>query len=219
MSEKNSKPKTLVTLLLDRSGSMEKVREDTIGAVNSYVRKLRESDGDIRFSLVLFDSDFSGNMELKKVSVGKKVSKMKELTGEDFEPRGGTPLIDAACATIRAVAESVKGREDTRIVIALQTDGDENHSRENSWQDLKALISQKEKFGWEFLFMGCGIDAYRQGAQMGISRSKTLSYGADSIATKAAFEATAMNTAMYASGTSASMEYTAGQKKSAGDES
>jgi uncharacterized protein with von Willebrand factor type A (vWA) domain len=219
MTDKNISKKTLVTLLLDRSGSMEKVKADTIGAINAYIGKLREAEDDIRFSLVFFDSDYSGNMDLQKIFVGKKISEVKDLTDNDFMPRGGTPLIDAACTTIRAVADSVAERTDTKMVFALQTDGDENMSRENTWSDLKSLISRKENEGWEFIFMGCGIDAYQQGAQMGISRNKTLSYGKDRTATHAAFEATAINTARYASGASASMDYTDDQKSRAGDPS
>jgi Mg-chelatase subunit ChlD len=219
VTTENAHSKTLVTLVLDRSGSMQSIRDDTVGAINSYVGKLRESENDIRFSLVLFDSDFSGNMVLQKVCVAQKISKVKDIGPEDYVPQGGTPLIDAACATIRAVAESVEGRENVRVVIALQTDGQENTSRENSWADLKNLISEKEELGWEFLFMGCGIDAYEQGAMMGISPGKTLSYGKNSLATRAAFEATAINTALYAQGTAVSMDYSGLQKTSAGDKS
>lgn len=219
MTNKKTSSKTLVTLVLDRSGSMQKIKEDTVGAINAYVGKLRESEDDIRFSLVFFDSDFSGNLDLQKFCMAKKISKVKDLSSADYRPRGGTPLIDAACATIRAVAESVEGRENVRVVIALQTDGEENTSVENEWRDLKALISEKEKLGWEFLFMGCGIDAYDQGSKMGISPGKTLSYGKDPMATRAAFEATAVNTALYAGGTAASMDYSVHQKNSAGDAS
>ncbi len=219
MAEAGKNHKTLVTLLLDRSGSMQSVKEDTIGAINAYLGTLRESAGDIRFSLVMFDSDFSNGMSLQKFCVAKKVAKVDDLTSSDFMPRGGTPLIDAACATIRAVAESLEGREDTRVVIAIQTDGSENTSVENSWADLKSLIEEKEKMGWEFIFMGCGIDAYSQGAKMGISRAKTLSYGKDRAQTRAAFEATATNTALYATGAAACMDYSFAQKHSSGDQS
>ena len=218
MTKKNSAAKkTLVTLLLDRSGSMQNVKDDTIGAINAYLATLRASGEDIRFSLVMFDANFSGGMDLSRICVAKKISKVADLTSDDFQPRGQTPLIDASCATIQAVAESLGDRTDTNVVFAIQTDGAENASVEFTWEGLRSLIAEKEVLGWEFNFMGCGIDAYEQGARMGISRDKTLSYGKDRIATRAAFEATASNTALYASGTTASVGYTSEQKKSAGD--
>ncbi|SFP87348.1 hypothetical protein SAMN04488047_11564 [Tranquillimonas alkanivorans] len=142
------------------------------------------------------------------------------MTDEDYYPRGGTPLIDAACATIRAGADSLADAgkaEGTKVVIAIQTDGMENQSVENSWEDLKALIGEKEEAGWELVFMGAGINAYNQGARMGISRAKTVSYGRDREATEAAFAATAHNTAAFASGEMASMDYSVDQKLRSGD--
>lgn len=214
--------RTLVTLLLDRSGSMQSVKADTVGAINAYRSRLKEAGGNIRYSQIHFDSGTGGAMELDKVLVAVPVSELSDMAMDEFQPRGLTPLIDAACTTIRAVATSLAeaGKtEGTKVVIAIQTDGDENTSRENSWSDLKALIAEKEAEGWEFVFMGAGIDAYRQGERMGIKASNTLSYGKDREATEAAFASTAANTAMFAAGTMRSMAYSAEQKFAAGDHS
>lgn len=212
-----SAKKTLVTLLLDGSGSMDLIKDDTIGAINAYTGTLKKAGEDIRFSLVKFSSQGSGMMDLEKIFVAKKVSKIPAMTDEDYVPRGGTPLIDAACTTIQAIAASLEGRDDTKVVVAIQTDGNENSSCEFTWNDLKRLISEKEEMGWEFLFMGCGINAYDQGSKMGIKASKTLSYGKNQAETRAAFAATAENTALYALGAAACMDYSALQKRSAGD--
>lgn len=213
------KSKTLVTILLDRSGSMMSAKSDTIGAINSYVETLQTSGEDIRFSLVQFDSDYNGVMRLLKTHVGTPIGVVPELTAADYTPQGGTPLIDAACATIHAISNSLSGKKasSTKVVVAIQTDGQELHSKENGWDDLKALILEKEEAGWEFIFMGCGIDAYTQGSQMGIKAGKTISYGKNDAQTRAAFAATAQNTALYASGMASTTEYSAVQKRSAGD--
>lgn len=213
----DKKTKTLVTLLLDRSGSMQFTRDDTVGAINAYMKTLRDSDEDIRFSLIMFDSSTGRGVDLEKFCVAEKISNVGEFTLNDFVPRGQTPLIDAACITIGAIEESLKGRSDTNIVLAIQTDGAENSSVENTWENLRKLISAKEEAGWEFNFMGCGIDAYEQGARMGISAAKTVSYGTDRKQTEAAFAATASNTALYASGALGSLDYSAEQKLSSGD--
>lgn len=213
--------KTLVTLLLDRSGSMQALKQDTIGAINAWLGTLRESikDGaDMRFSLVQFDSAYGGGLDLEKTYVAKPIAEVPDLTDGDFQPRGGTPLIDAAIATILAIADSLEGRSDVGVVLAIQTDGEENQSKA-PWRDLKALVEEKTAAGWEILFMGAGIDAYCQGAQMGISDAKTMSYGTDGAQTRAAFAATAENTLRFAMSASASMDYTPEQKVAAGDRS
>lgn len=217
--EKPKAKKTLVTLLLDRSYSMQEVREATIGAINAYIGELRASEADIRFSLVLFDSDTLGGISLKKVHVARPIAEVPDLTWADYEPRGGTPLIDAAYTTIKAVAASLEGGrdKDTNVVVAIQTDGDENSSRNHSWTELKSLVSEKEELGWEMIFMGAGINAYKQAGQMGISGVKTVSYGADRIGTREVFAATAANVSAYASGLRSTTEYSDLQKRAAGD--
>jgi Mg-chelatase subunit ChlD len=208
--------KTLVTLLLDRSGSMQSVRDDTVGAINAWLGELRQTETEMRFSLVLFD-EHHRRMELEKLHVATPITEVPDLRNEDFRPRGGTPLIDAACSTIRAVRESLEGRDDVKVIFAIQTDGQENASRENGWEGLRALIAECEKAGWQFTFMGCGIDAYGQGARMGIRSENTVSYGKDMLATRAAFAATAENTRLYAAGVRADVSYTAEQKMRSGD--
>ena len=212
---------TLVTLLLDRSGSMQSIKEDTIGAVNSYVSDLSREDADIRVSLVLFDHYASGpgnnGMQLEKLCVAKPARTFQPLGPSDYRPRGQTPLIDAACATIRAIEQSLEGRR-ANVVLAIQTDGKENASTENKWADLRSLVSEKEAEGWQFIFMGAGIDAYSESAQMGISPEKTLSYGKDARGTRESFAAMAANTRAYASsGDAESMLSTDEQKSRSGD--
>jgi hypothetical protein len=210
--------KTLVTLLLDRSGSMNKVKSQTVEAINSYISHLKDGGDDIRFSFIMFDAPFPGDrMDLEKLHVGRKIADVPALTDDDFLPRGMTPLIDAAFQTIRAVEASLKGKSGTKVVIAIQTDGDENASRENGWSDLKSLIAEKEQDGWQFNFMGAGINAYQQSERMGISRSKTISYGMDKKSTHNAFEATASVTRAFASGSILSTNYADTDKLAAGD--
>ncbi len=211
--------KTLVTLLLDRTGSMQSAKDDTLGAVNAWKEELAQATGDVRLSIVLFD-EHQGRLELKKLHVAKPVAEVPDLTSRDYVPRGSTPLIDAACATIRAIDEALQLRsssEPVKVVLAIQTDGQENASRENSWEDLKALVAEKEAVGWEFSFMGAGIDAYAQGARMGIAPEKTISYGKDRAGSLAAFAALGENTRLFASGEKSSAAYSVSQKRAAGD--
>lgn len=214
-SKSERKNKTLVTLLLDRSLSMESVKSQTLEAFNAYVGELKGSKADIRMSLIYFD--YHGGVDLEKVFVAKKIKDVELLTAKDYSPRGSTPLLDAAGTTIRAIEKSIEGRDDVNVVMVIQTDGEENASQEIKNADLRAMIQEKEKCGWQFIFMGCGIDAYGQAGLMGLSADRTLSYGKGGEHTKAAFAATAQNTRAFAEGIVGSTMYSSEQKLRSGD--
>lgn len=216
--------KTLVTFLLDRSGSMEKIKDSTIDAFNAYLEGLK-GDDNIFLNFILFDS-----FSLDKIHVNMPIAEVPPLDTTVFMPRGGTPLIDATYKTIKAVEKSMESAvhpavaaqgissRPTKVVICIQTDGQENQSREYTLSDLNTLIAEKIAAGWEFVFMGAGIDAYEQGRRMGIDVGSTISYdSADAGATMDAFTETAANTRSYASGVSMSMGYSGEQKRAAGD--
>jgi hypothetical protein len=206
--------KILVTFLLDRTGSMESIKDDTIGAFNAYLGGLKQGAEDIDFTFVQFDSQ-----SLDKVCVRQPIAKVDALNDATYQPRAATPLIDAAYKTIKAVEKSLNGEVDKiKVVICIQTDGHENASTEHTWADLNALIKEKTAAGWQFNFMGAGIDAYDQGARMGIMAESTVSYdSSDRAATMDVFASSASNTRAFASGLSASTSYSAAQKSSAGD--
>ena len=210
--------KTLITLLLDRSRSMERHKEPTLVAVNSWKNGLRETPGDARLSVVFFDAN-PEVMDLQKLHVAVPVAEVPDLGWNDYHPRGNTPLIDAAMTTILAIEESLAGRTDVKVILAIQTDGEENKSKRYDWEQLKVKIAEREAAGWEISFMGAGgaSNAYRQAAMMGIDPAKTVSYGLDARSTKAAFDAHAQNTSLYASGALRSTAYSMEQKLAAGD--
>lgn len=219
-----SKPSSLVTFLLDRSGSMRGILPATLEGFNGYLATLKaERDARIDFTLLLFDAPGAligdrGGLDIEKVCVAKPVAEVPELTSISYIPRGGTPLIDAAIATIRAVEASLAARSDKpKDVICIQTDGEENQSRA-SWDELRRLVSQKQEQGWEFNFMGAGIDAYQQAQRMGVSAQNTMSYdSADVGRTRAAFGASALNASGFAAGRLGSTVYTAQQREDSGD--
>lgn len=215
---------TLVTFLLDRSGSMKSCWDSTIEAFNGYLDGLQDTPN-LDFSLIQFDHN-AGVMDLNKVCVGVPVKEAPRLSRENYVPRGSTPLIDAAYTVIKAVEASleskpkVSGRHHvpTKVVVCIQTDGQENCSRLYGWEALAALIKSKQDAGWQFNFMGAGIDAYQQGRQMGIAPQSTMSYDSSSLrATRAAFSGRAHATQLYASGMSANMNIGAAEKLAAGD--
>jgi hypothetical protein len=206
--------RTLVTFLLDRTGSMEAIRDDTIGGFNAYLDGLK-GDGvaEIDFTLIQFDS-----VSIDKICVAVPVAEVAKLTRESYQPRASTPLIDAAVKTINAVEASLLSQPAARIVICIQTDGQENSSVEHNWAELNALIKDKSAKGWQFNFMGVGIDAYDQGARMGIAPAATVAYDHRSTeATQAVFAASAENARRFACAEIDDTAYTPSQKTAAGD--
>lgn len=220
-AQASNPPKTLVVFLLDRSGSMEGIRDSAIQSFNGMVKEMQASTADIRLSLVQFDTAPAGGMDLHTVYSGKRVAQVEPLTKEGYEPRGMTPLCDAIATTIEAVEESLRGRT-PKVVIAVQTDGRENASRRFGWEKVRALIAAKSAQGWEFQFLGAGLEAnaYEQSHQMGIHVGSTVSYNKDDAqASLRAFEATGSNIRAFAEGTAASTAYSDVQKMAAGDAS
>lgn len=219
MAKKKPDQTTLVTFLLDRSGSMGACCDSTIEAFNGYIAELRNAATPILFTFLQFDNNHAG-CQIEKVCFEQAPKGVSDLTPASYVPRGGTPLIEAATKTIQALEAAVNGKtEKPKVVVCIQTDGQENQSgREYSWASLKALIEAKTKEGWQFNFMGAGIDAYDQGQKMGIAAMGTMSYDqTDRRATRAAFAASANNTAMWASGARADTTYTMAQRSASGD--
>lgn len=208
---------TLVTFVLDRSGSMKSCWDSTIEAFNGFVDGLRDTP-QIDFTLVQFDHH-GGVMDLNKVCVATPIKDAPKLDRENYVPRGSTPLIDAAYTVIKAVETSLLDKpKDTKVVICIQTDGEENCSRTYNWEQLASLVKEKQDLGWQFNFMGAGIDAYQQGTRMGLTAAQTMSYDhTNRAATRAAFASRSQSYADYASGACGQSVFSADDKLAAGD--
>lgn len=203
---------TRIAMLLDESGSMLEIKNTTLDALNTYLQALKESSEDIRYSLVSFSA--------MRTQVVIKDSPIKAVDIDhirnQYNPQGGTPLIDAAVKLIRATEKVVQPADN--VIIVIQTDGQENSSTEYRLADLQALIKEKSDLGWQFLFMGCDIDAYDAARQYGIAAGQTVSYGKGRIETQSVFDTMAQNTRAYAAGEAADMSWSAEQKQEAGDQ-
>lgn len=179
--------KVSVGIVLDRSGSMENCRTDAIGAVNSYLRQLKDDkEIDASISLIIFDTQ-----SIDVIRDHLPAADCPELTANEYQPRGGTPLLDAVGNGVSAL-ERRKGRDD-RCILAIMTDGLENASREHTSATLKALLDRKQnEDGWLVLYLGADHDAWAQASAMGLYAGNVANFA------KASVGATA--DAMYARG-------------------
>ena len=182
-----------VSFLLDETGSMKSIKEDTIGGFNEYVDTLKEDGDNIAFSLVSFNSNGT-----KSRYVAEPIEALAPLTNENYRPAAMTPLIDASVKIIKATAKAVKKRKDDPLVlVVIQTDGYENCSRKHTAADLAALVREKTEAGWEFVFLGAGLDAFKAAQRAGvrIDRKKTVQYDRDY--SRAVFRETAANSRQF----------------------
>lgn len=150
-----SREGTLVAFLLDRTGSMASVKNETIGGFNGYLDELlkKEESKQIRFSLTQFDT-----VSIDRVHDCVPLSKVAKLNDKTYEPRGGTPLYDAIGKTIREIQNKVNG---DKVLFVVLSDGEENSSSEWNQSTIKALIKEKEdKDKWTFSYIGVGPEAW-----------------------------------------------------------
>ena len=178
---------TEIVFILDRSGSMAGLEEDTIGGFNAMIEKQKREPGEAIVSTVLFDN------ESVVIHDRVDIQRIKPMTRKDYYDRGCTALLDAVGGAIHHIGNVHKyAREEDRpekTLFVITTDGMENASRRFTYDRLKAMIErQKEKYGWEFLFLGANIDAAREAARFGISEDRAANYHADSEGTNVIYE-------------------------------
>lgn len=142
---------------------MEDCRTDAIGAVNSYLRQVKDDkDMEAAISLITFDSQ-SIDVIRDKVSAGS----CAELAASEYQPRASTPLLDAVGHG--AALLDRRKEQNERCILAIMTDGLENASREYTKETIKALLDRKQKEdGWLILYLGAGHDAWAQASALGL---------------------------------------------------
>jgi len=179
---------TELVFILDKSGSMSGLESDTIGGFNSLIEKQKKLDGTCYVSTVLF-SDYS-----EVIHDRVELTEIKKMTDNDYEVGGCTALIDAIGDAIRHIGNIHKyaRREDVpqHTMFVITTDGAENASHKYSSAEVKRMIErQKEKYGWEFLFLGANIDAVETAKAFGIAEDRAVTYCSDSVGTQTNYSA------------------------------
>ncbi len=197
---------TVVHLLLDMSGSMAERKAETIAAYNEYIQSLQASDDTDGFSFTF--SRFNSIIGVKKIVEQSAMKDVPHLTDEMYRPAAVTPLYDAIGRTIHE-ADKQAGKDDG-VLIVIQTGGIENASQEYSKDAVKNLIQDRITKGWQFVYLGCDLDAMGQGAAIGIPQGNTISY--DNKTTRQAYGMMAQSTRDYARSGSVATSHFAGSK-------
>ena len=179
---------TELVFILDRSGSMSGLEADTIGGFNAMIEKQKKEEGEALISTVLFDND------MQVIHDRVPLDRVPALTEKEYFVRGCTALLDAVGGAIHHIGNVHKyAREEDRpekTLFVITTDGMENASRRYTYDKVRSMIEhEKEKYGWEFLFLGANIDAAREAARFGISADRAANYHADHRGTGVIYEA------------------------------
>ena len=183
---------TEVVFILDRSGSMSGLEGDTIGGFNSMLKKQREEEGKANVTTVLFDDEIE--MLHKRVNI----KEIKNITSKDYYVRGCTALLDAIGYSINFMINVQKNKKEEKaknVLFIITTDGYENASKEYSYEKIKKMITyEKERYNWQFLFLGANIDAISTARNFGISEEFASNYVSDEVGTQITYEV--MNSAI-----------------------
>lgn len=169
---------TELVFILDRSGSMSGLERDTIGGFNSMIEKQKKQEGECIVSTVLFNNDS------QVIHDRVPLDKIEPMNERDYYVSGGTALIDAIGGAIHHIGNVHKyaRKEDVpeNTIFIITTDGYENASYRYSSDKVKRMIEhEKEKYGWEFLFIGANIDAVETAKHYGIDQDRAVNYHAD----------------------------------------
>ncbi len=178
---------TELVFILDRSGSMSGLEADTIGGFNAMIEKQKKTEGTAYVSTVLFSN--ASTVVHDRVDV----QQVTPLTERDYQVGGCTALVDAIACAIRHIGNIHKyAREEDvpeKTLFVITTDGMENASHRYTADELRAMIErQKQKYGWEFLFLGANIDAVETAAHIGIAHDRAVTYRCDSAGTRLNYE-------------------------------
>ncbi len=176
-----------LVFILDRSGSMCGLEQDTIGGFNAMIEKQKKEKGEVLVSTVLFDSD------AEVIHDRLSLEDIPKMTDEEYYVQGCTALLDAVGGAIRHIGNIHKyaRKEDVpeKTLFVITTDGMENASCQYSYERVKKMIGrQKSKYGWEFIFLGANIDAAAEAKRFGIDASRAADYHCDEEGTALNYE-------------------------------
>lgn len=165
-----------ITILLDESGSMLDVASDTIGGVNTLINEQKRQAGKATLSIVKFDDRYT------YVYDAIDLQSVPTFSDRDYKPLGTTALLDAVHKAITTtggrLASMAESERPGKVIFIIITDGFENSSKKHTLEEVRALITQQsETYKWEFVFVGAGVDAFAQGASLGISADYVANVG------------------------------------------
>ena len=190
-----------ITIILDRTGSMEPIRDDTIGGFNRFVEDQRRGPGECLMTLAQFDSQEPFEVLYRAVPIGD----VQPMTRDRYVPRAATPLLDAIGRGIndtgKRLSEVAESERPEKVLFVVITDGLENASREFKKATIKEMVErQREVYKWEFVFLGANMDAIQEGEALGVAPNAAITVAPDAAGVRAAYASLGYVTTAYRAG-------------------
>jgi hypothetical protein len=175
-----------IVCIVDRSGSMDMIRYDSIGGFNAFLYEQKKLPGEARFTLVLF------NHEYIVLHDGKNIHDIPPLDDNTYVPQGNTALLDAIGIALVTVGERLNNTPENerprKVIVAILTDGEENASRQYNRKRIMEMINnQRDTYSWEFVFLAANQDAIREGQTFGLQAKDSFNFAATKKGIKHAF--------------------------------
>lgn len=176
-----------LVLIIDKSGSMEAIKDDAIGGFNFFLEQQRTIDREANVTFALFDDRY------QLIHNGKDINEVEDLSEKTYQPSGMTALLDAVGRTVDRVGERLDSLTDNNkpdnVIVFILTDGKENASSDYNRDQVKEMIEhQQSKYGWEFIYGGANQDAFAEAGGMGIKAENTFDFDATGEGTRNAYD-------------------------------
>lgn len=169
-----------IALVIDRSGSMSNVADDTKGGIKQFISSQKQKEGQATLTLVQFDHEYQVLNDFTPLSSVDENAFVKQ-----YEPRGCTALLDAIGRTVIEMSQKIEKMEPSekpsRVIVAIVTDGQENASKDYTVEKVKALIEEKRALGWDFVFLGADLDSIAVAKHYGFDAKQAAYYKSSNI--------------------------------------
>lgn len=197
---------TSINIVLDRSGSMTKLTSETITGFNQFLKDQKAVDGDATLTLATFASDYT------LVHDCVPLNDVSELTLDTYRTGGYTALNEAVCKTVDSVGARLAAMPEEerpgKVLVVVITDGQENFSKGFTKANaMERVTHQREKYNWEFVWMGCDISQVAEGVSLGVSTANAVMYSNTSAGVASAYQSISSNTAAYRAGTAQQVNF------------
>lgn len=175
--------KTMIVVILDRSGSMSALEAEVVSGVNSFLEEQRAVDKPASLAMVRFDSE-----AIERFRPMLAIRDVAALERREFKARSWTPLLDAVGATITEMEQDWKREQPDQAILVIATDGAENASKTFSKARVKEMIEARQASGkWAFIYLGANVDAFSEAGGMGINVANTAGYNATAAGIKSSY--------------------------------
>lgn len=202
-----------ITVILDRTGSMDSIREDVIGGFNTFLSQQQALPEPASFTLVQFDSQDPYEVLHKAVPIVR----VQPLNRQTYVPRASTPLYDAIGRGILDLEVALASRPDaeraTHVVFVIVTDGQENASRDFDRTRVARLIEAKKKLGWQFVFLSADLEAFTDAGRFGVDADARLHFSKDKQGNDAAWASASNKVGDFRSGKASKVAFDAEDRK------